>query len=223
MFKKTFLIIALVACTSFAQKDNSFFTTGSKAVLFSFSGLSTLGANNFDGGAGMKFFLSAPTALRVGLMFANSGSTTPSNAVAPILGIDGSTSSTSFGVEAALEYHLTATRVSPYLGGGAGFSMTSNETKPAVTGIGTLYQTTIKNDAGAGTSLNFFALMGVEYFIVNEISLAAEYRLGYSLLSPSDKEISSTNPAVTTVTTKGISYHNFNLNSAGFLTLAIYF
>ena len=60
MFKKIALILALFVCTSFAQKDGPFIGAGSKAVLFNFSGLANLGANNFDGGAGFKFFLPHP-------------------------------------------------------------------------------------------------------------------------------------------------------------------
>ena len=93
------------------------------------------------------------------------------------------------------------------------------------TGNAPLYQLTTKNRIGssAGTMVNFFALMGVEYFIVNAISLSAEYRLGYNLLSPSDEEISSNAPGFVTETTKGTSTHDLYLNSPGFLTLAIYF
>lgn len=225
MFKKIALIIALFACVSFAQKDNPFIYSGSKAVLFSFSGLSNLGANDFDGGAGMKFFVTSPMALRFGVQVNVSGTKTPANPVGNQIGIDGTTSSTSFGIDAALEYHLTSSRLTPYFGGGIGFAMSSNERKPVETGPANapLYQDTYKNEAGAGTTLNFFALMGVEYFIVNEVSLAAEYRLGYSLLSPSDTEHSSSDPAFTTRTTKGTSDHSLYLNSAGFLTLAVYF
>jgi outer membrane protein W len=224
MFKKIALILVLVTCISFAQKDHDpFMYSGSKAVLFSFSGLSILGANNFDGGAGIKFFITQPMALRFGLQVNVAGTTTPANPGTGETGIDGSTSSTSFGAEAALEYHLTTSRLTPYFGGGIGFMTTSNESKPAVTGTGTLYQVTIKDNAGAGLTLNFFALMGVEYFIVNEVSLAAEYRLGYNLLSPSDMVVSSSNPAVTSRTTKGISNHSLYLNSTGVLTLAVYF
>ena len=123
-----------------------------------------------------------------------------------------------------MEYHVTSTRLTPYFGGGIGFSTISNERKPAVVGPSApIYQFTFKNEAGAGTSINFFALMGFEYFIVNEVSLAAEYRLGYSLLSPSDLIVSSSDPASTSVTTKGTSSHSLYLNSAGFLTLAVYF
>jgi hypothetical protein len=66
-------------------------------------------------------------------------------------------------------------------------------------------------------------MMGFEYFIVDAISLSAEYRLGYSMLSPSDEVISSTFPGSTSLTTKGTSSNSFGLNSAGFLTLAVYF
>jgi hypothetical protein len=224
MFKKVALIMAFLVCTTFAQKDNPFIYSGSKAVLFSFSGLSNLGANNFDGGAGIKFFLTPPMALRIGVQLNSSGTTTPANLVGTQVGIDGSTTSTTFGADVALEYHFTTTRCTPYFGGGIGFSMSTNERKPVVTGPSApVYQDTYKNEAGAGTSLNFFALMGVEYFIVNEISLAAEYRLGYSLLSPKDTEHSNSAPGFITITTKGTSSHSLYLNSTGVLTLAVYF
>jgi opacity protein-like surface antigen len=220
MFKKVALILALFVCTSFAQKEGPFVGAGSKAILFSFGGLSNMAANNFDGGAGIKFFLASPMAIRVGVQANVSGTTTPANPVAPQVGMDGSTSSTTIGVEGALEVHLTTTRLTPYLGGGVGFSLTSNESKPSVAGTAPIYQTTTKS---GGTSINFFVMMGAEYFVVDQISLAAEYRLGYSLFSPKDTEVSSTNPAVPTVTTKGTSNHSLSLNSTGLLTLAVYF
>ena len=225
MFKKIALILVLVTCISFAQKDHDpFMYSGSKAVLFSFSGLSNLGANNFDGGAGMKFFLTPPMALRFGVQVNASGTTTPANITGTQVGIDGSTTSTTFGADAALEIHLTTTRVSPYFGGGIGFSMSTNERKPVVVGPSApIYQDTYKNESGAGTSINFFALMGVEYFIVDAVSLAAEYRLGYSLLSPKDTEHSNSAPGFVTVTSKGTSSHSLYLNSTGVLTLAVYF
>ena len=55
------------------------------------------------------------------------------------------------------------------------------------------------------------------------VSLSGEYRLGYSMLSPNDEVRSSSAPASVLVTTKGTSSHNFNLNSSGILTLAVYF
>jgi opacity protein-like surface antigen len=228
MFKKIALILVLFTCISFAQKDHDpFMYSGSKAVLFSFSGLSNLGANNFDGGAGMKFFLTPPMALRFGVQVNASGTTTPANTTAALpVSIDGSTTNTTFGVDAALEYHLTTTRVSPYFGGGIGFSMSTNERKPvagpAPAGT-TLYQATYKNESGAGTSINFFALMGVEYFIVDAVSLSAEYRLGYSILTPKDEEFTPAVANPVTVTSKGTSSHDLYLNSTGVLTLAVYF
>jgi len=230
MFKKIALILVLFTCISFAQKDKDhdpFMYSGSKAVLFSFSGLSTLGANNFDGGAGMKFFVTQPMALRFGVQVGMSGTTTPApTTAANPVGIDGTTSNTSFGVNAAVEYHLTTSRLTPYLGGGIGFMMSTNERKPYAgpAPAGTvLYQEDYKNESGAGTSINFFALMGVEYFVVDAISLSAEYRLGYNILTPKDEEYTPAVASPVTVTTKGTSSHSLYLNSTGVLTLAVYF
>jgi len=228
MFKKIALILVLFTCISFAQKDHDpFMYSGSKAVLFSFDGLSTLRANSFDGGVGMKFFLTPPMALRFGVQVGMSGSTTPAP-VTPALpvSIDGTTSSTTIGAEAALEYHLTTSRLSPYMGGGVGFSMSTNERKPYAgpAAAGTvLYQETYKNEAGANTTINFFVLMGVEYFIVDAVSLSAEYRLGYNLSNPKDEEYTPAVANPTTVTRKGTSSHSLYLMSTGLLTLAVYF
>ena len=214
--------------------------SGSKAVLFSFSGLSNLGADNFDGGAGFKFYLTSPIALRIGVQVGLIGSSVPANPGTGQTGMDGTTSQTSFGVEAAIEYHLTTSRVSPYFGGGIGFGTSSNELKSMEVGTGTLTQRTVKDFNGtlpvtglnlpfddiiykAGTSLSVFALMGIEYFIVDAVSLSGEYRLGYTNLSPSDQVVTSSTPGSTSVTTKGRSSHSFNLNSTGVLTLAVYF
>ena len=237
MFKKIVLLMAFLVCTTFAQKDNPFIYTGSKAVLFSFSGLSFLGADNFDGGAGFKFYLTPPMAIRIGVQVGMTGSTVPANPGVGQTGIDGTTSQTSFGVEAALEFHVTTSRVSPYFGAGIGFGTSSNELKSVERGTGTLTQATLKDYNGtlpisglgipndginyrAGTSINIFALMGVEYFIVDAVSLSGEYRLGYSSLSPSDQVVTV---GTTSETTKGTSSHSFALNSTGILTLAVYF
>ena len=96
MFKKVAIILALLVCTSFAQKDDPFIAAHSKAVLFSFSGVD---AKDFQGGAGIKFFITSPMALRFGVMVNVAGSTTPANPVGTQVGVDGSTSSTTFGVK----------------------------------------------------------------------------------------------------------------------------
>lgn len=186
----------------------------SKAVLFSFNGLSFLGAGAFEGGLGGKYYLMESMAIRGSLQFLTASESTPGTTT------DGSTSATRFGLTAAAEYHLLKTRVSPYVGAGLSFSTTSTTDKSNTTP-----QVTVKNrSAGetidstlylAGTGFGINGLGGIEFFITKEVSLAAEYQLGYSLLSRSDE--------VAAVTTKNGSLSSFGITATGLLTLAFYF
>lgn len=222
MAKKVVLFL-LLATISFAQESSIY--PGAKSVLFTFGGLSNIVAGNYDGGAGFKYFPNSNMGLRFGVSFSHDGQTIPANPDPGENGIDGSASTTAFGVSAALEYHLTANRISPYVGGGVGFGMRSTEEKDAVSGTGLLFQNTLKNKLGtnSGTSFSVFALFGAEYFVTKEISFGAEYRLGYTILSESDQEFSSSNPNIKSVTTPGGSENTLKLESTGALTLAIYF
>ena len=226
MFKRFLLVIfVLTTVSSFSQDNSTYISSGAKAVLFSFSGLANLGAGNYEGGAGAKFFISPEMALRAGLQFSRISTTTPANPTPSQVGLDGSFSEFTFGLAAAMEYHLTVKRVSPFFGAGVSFSSTSNERKNAVSGPAPQYQNTTKNQlgSGAGTAIAIFGLMGVEYFVTDGVSLSAEYRIGYSSLSASDEEWSTTAPNVNSVTSKGGSGSSIGLSSAGVLTLAIYF
>jgi len=216
-------MIPLSACL--AEDVGSQVALNSKAVLFDFSGLSVLGAGAFEGGFGGKYFLTDVLALRGSLQFLTASQSNPANPPAGVTGTDGSSSATQFGLSAAAEYHLLKTRVSPYVGGGLSFSSTSTENKTAVTG--TTPQTTVKN-SGAGQSVGgttYFAgfnfgvggLAGIEFFITKEVSLAAEYQLGYSLLSRYDQE------TVGGATIKEGSLNSFGISATGLLTLAFYF
>jgi opacity protein-like surface antigen len=228
--------LAVVTAVSFvsAQEFATSVEQGKWAGLFSFSGLSYLGAGSYNGGIGAKFYLSNNMAIRGGLQFAHASldvlptpTPTPPNS-----GLDGYRHGTKFGVSAAVEYHLLPTRVSPYIGGGAGFSSASTEDKTAVIGNppNEQNQQVTKNLNGGetikgitfdpGLSLNVGALAGVEFFITKEVSLSAEYLIGYSMLSPSDQEVTL---GPTTTTTPAASSSSINVSATGVLTLAIYF
>ena len=70
--------------------------------------------------------------------------------------------------------------------------------------------------------LNFSAggLAGVEFFLTKEVSLGAEYMLGYSYTNRSDEEF--VNGPTTTKFKTGPS-STINVNATGALMLAIYF
>lgn len=223
-------LFALLFCamipfsTCLAEDVGSQVALNSKAVLFDFSGLSVLGAGAFEGGFGGKYFLTDVLALRGSLQFLTASQSVDANPPAGTTGTDGSTSATQFGLSAAVEYHLLKTRVSPYVGGGLMFSTTSTQSKPPVTGA--TAQTTTKNRiAGetiggvtynAGLNFGVNGLAGVEFFITKEVSLAAEYQLGYSILSRYDQDVGGT-------TTKVGSLNSFGISATGLLTLAFYF
>ncbi|HRI46157.1 MAG: outer membrane beta-barrel protein [Ignavibacteriaceae bacterium] len=214
---KKLLVVALLLVMSanfniFAQP-----VSGSKAILFQFSGLSFLQANEFEGGAGAKYFLNNRIAVRGLVKFSNSSSVTPWNGVSA--GNDGESSTTMLGLGAAVQYYMTIGEMSPYFGGGAAFSTTSSETKSAYPNGGS--QTVTKDDpaTNAGTRIDVYALLGVEYFIKENISLSAEYRLGYGSLSRADYSITS---GGTTTTTKQGSSSSLGINSQGLLTIAFY-
>ncbi|HEX2983149.1 MAG TPA: hypothetical protein VHO28_06360 [Ignavibacteriales bacterium] len=219
--KKTLIILLVVmsfAANIYAQDAVKPATSaGTAGLLFTFSGLDNLGAGDFEGGFGGKYFFTRNLALRGIVNFTTASQTQPVEGSA-----DMEASATVFGVGAALEYHFGYKRVSPYLGGGVGFATTSTEF--------TAENYTMKNDMGGqnvngatyygGTSIEAFGLVGVEFFLFDELSLAAEYRLGFGTNSRSDEEETIGN---TTTTTKGGSGSQFALHSQGFLTLAIYF
>lgn len=217
--------VAFLGSVAFAQDVTPSIGAGSKAMLFTFSGLNALGANAYNGGLGAKFFVTAPIAIRASLQFMTANEKVPADPS----GTDGSISGTTMGISAGGEYHLTMARVSPYVGAVLGFSTTStkNETSivpPATTNI------VVKNDlAGeniggiafaAGNALGIAGLAGAEFFITKELSLSAEYQLGYTLISQYDQERTVAN---TTFKTKAGSISTIGISAVGALTLAIYF
>lgn len=205
--------------------------SGRMGLLFTFRGFSDLGAGNFQGGIGGKLFMTNQLALRAGVLFASEKNNIPANPNPGQSGQDGKISATEFGVNAAVEFHLFSPqsyRVSPYIGGGVGFNTTSTENDEPV--VGNNNQRVVKNNINGeqigdnryfgGTELSVFALLGAEFFLFKELSLAAEYRLGFSSVSKSDQEITVGN---NTNTTQTGSTTSFGINNQGFLTLAFYF
>ncbi len=231
--KKTFVVgMMLLMGTSLSVSQDVIPSVGpgSKAVLFSFGGLSFLSAGTFDGGVGARYYLNENMSVRAGLQFTSASQTTSANPGAGQVGADGSASATVIGVEGAAEWHMGKGRVIPYMGLGAGFSTTSTDSKPAVTGIAPLTQSETKNAQGGltvngntysgGTTFQVFALAGVEFFLYKELSLSAEYQLGYMSVSRKDQEFIV---GGTTTTTKVGSASNVGITNSGLLTLSVYF
>jgi hypothetical protein len=211
--------LTLLAPAAWSEDVTPEIAAGSKAALFTFSGLATLGANAYNGGIGMKYYLIDMLALRASLQFAFADQGTPAPAAG---GTAGDENGFSVGLNVGAEYHFLKTRVSPYVGATMGFLSTSTSGKDAVaTGAP---QTTTENfpilGLTPGFNFNIAALAGVEFFIVKELSLSAEYRLGYSVTAPYDQK---TTTSGVTITTKSGLYNFVGIYTGGALTLAFYF
>ena len=212
--------LTLLAPAAWSEDVTPEIAAGSKAALFSFSGLATLGANAYNGGIGMKYYLIDMLALRASLMFAFADQGTPAPAAG---GTAGDANAFSVGLNVGAEYHLLKTRVSPYVGATLGFTSTSTSQKTAV--AAGVPQYTVTNALAPvlgfapGFNFNIAALAGVEFFIVKELSLAAEYRLGYSVTAPYDQK--TTEPNVPAVKSGASSF--IGIYTGGALTLAFYF
>jgi opacity protein-like surface antigen len=227
-----FLIIP--ASVSFGQDFTTSAGAGSKALLFTFSGLSILGANAFDGGLGGKYFLSDAFAVRAALRYATAfqdilfAGPVPAGSSAK----DGSQSGTRLGLSGAAEYHFLKTRVSPYAGGGLGLTYTFTKhttpvlspADPTITNNSRTGETISGNSFFGGTAFNVCGIAGVEFFIVKEVSLGAEYQFGYTLNAPAQEKITSTvGTTTTTTTTKFAASSLIGISAVGTLTLAVYF
>lgn len=208
--------LTLLAPAAWSEDVTPEIASGSKALLFTFQGLQNIGALAYNGGIGGKYYLMDMLALRASLLMGISNTVILANPPAGSTGKDGSNTSWSFGFTAGGEYHFLKTRVSPYAGATIGLTSTATESKTAA--IAPAVQTTTKNSPPAGLNFNVNALGGVEFFIIKELSLSAEYQLGYTLVAHYDQE----NPDGTKVKTGPSSYFGFGASGIN-LTLAFYF
>src|SRR5512135_61011 len=93
-----FVATLIMMSTPLWSQEPAMPPVGSKAMVFSFSGLSNLSLNQFEGGIGGKYVLSNATVIRAGLQFAVAGSVIPASPPAGQTGTDGSASATKIGV-----------------------------------------------------------------------------------------------------------------------------
>ncbi len=202
---------------------------GSAALLFQWKGLSDMTPTSYGGGLGAKYFVLPQLAIRGDLLFAHGSHTIAANPPAGTTGSDGSITGTRMGIGVAAEYHLATGRISPYVGAGLSFATESSSHKTAVTG--TQVPITTENDTACesvsgdtycgGTTLGAAAIVGVEFFPFEHISLGAEYQLGYGSRSRADEKVTEAGQPDQTTKVGGDS--GFGLASAGFLTLTVYF
>ena len=232
--KKIFAVavtLLIVSSAAFGQEGGEFIpnlVAGSKAVLFSFDNFD-IGTFERSSGIGAKYYVLDNLAARARLSFVRAGAAFPANPPSGQTGKDGEASAIFFGASTAVEWHLGAERVSPYLGGRIDFSSTATLSKSAV--IGSIPQTTILNNSKCenirggtycgGIGFNVSALAGVEFFLLEDVSLGTEYRFGFTNVFGADEEVRVEN--ATTTTTKQGSSNFLGFSTGAGLTLAIYF
>ena len=228
--KKTLIVAAalvLLGSVAFGQEAAPNLTAGSRAILFSFDNFN-IGTFERNFGIGGKYYISDNLAARGRLSFVRASETIPTNLPSDQTGTEGEESAIFFAISPAIEWHIGSERVSPYLGGGLGFSYTTTEAKSVVLGAGpkatgTDFPVTIRGVTyQGGTGFDVFALVGAEFFLLEEVSLGAEYRLGFSSTFNSDQVVNS-DQLVSSITIKQGSSNFIGFTTGAGLTLAIYF
>jgi outer membrane protein W len=197
-------VVVLTASPSYAQDVMPDLERGSKALLFQANVFNTTVATVNDGGVagfGAKYYLSPTTAVRGVLEIAKSSTTIPANPTPPQVGADGSTDTSAVGVSIAVERHFGMGRMSPYYGGGVLFRTSSREEVTAATATppATPVQTVTKGGFSTANRFGVMGIFGAEFFLRDNVSLAAEYMLAFISNSLKDTEVTvGTNPTTTT-------------------------
>jgi len=200
------LLLAAAAIVFFAGTSaaNTVDTSaGSRSLVFSFSGLSSLGVSGYNpgtspavaggkisvAGVGVRHFMGDGTALRAGATL-GFGSDTQDATTSDQT--DDKESGFAFGINGALEKYLTppATRVATYVGVGAGIGFSSVSDEPSRPNDSTQKTTT------SGFGLGAAGLAGFRAGIFEGVDLGGEYSLGLNLESRSTEFESSGNPTI---------------------------
>ncbi len=160
------------------------------------SGASTITIN----GVGGKYYTAENVAVRAALTFAReTASQVQSGSIAEF-----TETATSIGVEGGVEVHLHNKRLSPYFGGLVGYSS------------GLFVRKQGGSEASASRNgLGVAGILGAEFFLFEQISLAAEYRAVYQRTTASNTLSNGTRIDAPEQTKIGFF-------SQGFLTLGLY-
>lgn len=218
------LVLTVTLGTAVAADNSKPITkAGSTALMFDLGGLANLSAGNYQGGLGIKYYISNGFAVRGALSFGMTSTTTknPADPVPTTQLSESKLSSLSFTVAPGIQYNVaTSAAVVAYVGAQVSFTMSSVEREGNANGTGLGF--TKDNKYKQSSSIfGAAAFVGVEWFAWDNISLAGEYRFGFS--SSTGKEESSN--ATTSVTEDAPSTTSFGLGSgnAAALTLSVYF
>jgi opacity protein-like surface antigen len=174
MKRVLFGVLALVFVVGVAQAGEIDTKAGVKELVFGFSGLSNLSLNTYNGGVGVRYYISDGMAVRPGLEFGWSSAKTKS-----VLAnhTEDKSSSANWGLNAVVEKHLAGTQsVSPYFGVGAKINATRGVEEPSVptptpNGTGTKQTITSWNVGG-------MLVAGFQWAFSGPLTLGGEYQLG---------------------------------------------
>jgi opacity protein-like surface antigen len=208
-----FAVMLLVQLASAGDDSNPKSKSGDKAWLFTLNGLSNLGAGNFMGGVGGKYYISDGNSLRIGLGFATSTTTTKYTG-APGGGSDQKVTGTGFSITPGFIHNINSSGpVLAYIGAqvSLGTGSATNENPGFVTN---------NKIHDSNTTFGVAGIAGVEWFAWNNISLAAEYQLAYTSTSGTHE----VTVGGTTTSTDNPTTNGFGLGSASGanLTLAVF-
>jgi len=200
------LAVVVLVNMSTAQDVMPAIKSGAKSLNFTFVGLGTFGVGpaGAGGGIGLSYFMN-DAALRFGLNVGTSSTTTPAGATG-FSDAKASTFDAGIGVDYLMYSSGLTQRLRPYMGAGIGISFGSSTTEPSVASpppAGTV--TKVTNTRGTdGISFSLAAIVGGEFFLYNDVSLSAEYRLGVVKITQGADSETTTQGAATT-TAKGPS------------------
>jgi opacity protein-like surface antigen len=213
----------LLASASYAGDPKPVTSAKSKALLFDLGGLATLAAGNYGGGLGFKYYIASDLALRLSLGFTSS-TQTDKNTQNPIpagrLG-ESNLTNTQFTVAPAITYNLAkSSTIAAYVGGMVSFTSTSEKREGNSGGTGAGFDSGEEYHVSS-TGYGVAGLLGAEWFPWENISLSAEYRLGYYHSSSTTESTA----AGTTTSFDGPTTSGFGLGSANSsaFTLSFYF
>ncbi len=226
MKKMMALVLVLSLVVGLAQAADTakpVVKAGSVAMLFDLSGLANLGAGNYQGGLGMKYYIANGFSGRIGVGF-NTSSTTTKNPTTPTPTnqlSDSKVSSTSITIAPGIQYNLaTSNAVVGYVGAQVAFTTGSTERTGNANSFGVGF-TKDNSYNESSTTFGVAAFIGVEWFAWDNISLAGEYRFGFS--TTSGKAESKTATASTTADSPSQTSLGLGSANAAALTLAVYF
>ncbi len=211
--KKILVVAMLVLAVAVGAQD---LRTNNRAILFTFGGLADLGLYNYNAGPatgiGAKIFNAAGTmAYRPCLLFGMSSSEQDPD-IDDYVGEKESASS--FGVMFDVIKHLNKNNITPYVGGGAGFLKQSESTES-----GHMEDDDPNETKSSISGLTLRGILGVEWFVKKNISLAGEYRLSFTKGSQENK---AKGGGADEWDKMSASSTNIGIGSSGLFTIAIY-